>query len=745
MTPDTLHIALLTDCFSTLSGGAERQIFELANRLNKNTFRVTVASLESDGPCPKDLQTRLQCPYKAFAVKRIYGISGIIQGIRFLRFLKKENINVLVTYHFSSDIWGAFWAKIGGIKTIISNRRDMGFWRSSKHIKAYTTINRWLKKIIVVSEAVKKAIIQEEHIHPDKIHVLHNGIDTSVNTNHARIEEIKKRYNIQPQDFIIAHVANLKPVKGHSFLLEALSQIIPVHPQVKLFLFGEDTLNGSLQQSAKQLNIAQHVLFIGKEANIREILPMAHICVLPSLSEGMSNAILEYMSAGKATVATNVGGNPELIRDGIDGLIVPPKDVLQLKNAILKLITDETLRNTMGASARQKIIENFAMDTMIHNYENFFKSLKYPKKKILHLISTSGFFGAEQVLLQLARRQNCNGTESIVGALKDPRLPQNELIKRARQKGLPTWELPTNGKFDLQTIGRLRKFIKEEDISLLHTHNYKSDLLGAAAAKSTRRKIIATVHGFTQNTRAVKLYENIDRWILNNLMDHVITVNRPLAQIFSQSKQTVIPNGIAMPQATNKREETRAHLSISPTTCLLGTVGRFSIEKNQQLLLQAFNALSKRFNHIQLLLIGDGPQRNTLTQFIEKEQLTKKVILTGIVEDPTAYYQAMDIFILSSDTEGLPMTLLEAMSHGIAPIASAVGGIPDIIKDNDTGMLFTKGTLSQLIDKCQILIQDETLRKRIGANAKELIKEKYSDEQTFHAYKNVYEKVLKTS
>lgn len=740
-----LNIILLTDCLSTLQAGAEKQIFELARRLDKTRYDITVVCMESDGPCPAEIRNNLNCPYFALPVKRIYGLSGIRYGMQFYRQLKKKKADILLTYHFGSDIWGAFWGKLAGVKTIISNRRDMGFWRSFHHTWAYKLINPLVKKIVVVSAAVKDQVVREDGIPEDKIKIIYNGINYPITPDYRRINELKDNYHIAADDCVILHTANLKPIKGHIYLLEALAKIIPQYPKVKLLIIGEGPIRGELSALAFELKIQKNVIFTGKVPNALQILDIAHIGVLPSLSEGMSNALLEYMACAKPSVATFVGGNPELIQSGVEGYLVNKENVQELKEVLLKLILDPLLRKQMGDAATKKIEKNFTVDKMTQHYQDLFDSFYPTKNKVLHFISTGGFFGAEKVVLDLAYRQNQNGMTAIIGALIDPRQPDNELINRANALGIPTWETPVKSRFDLTAIKNLREYIKKEGIGLIHTHNYKSDIIGAISAREEKKKVIATVHGFTENSAAVSLYEAIDRWALSAWMHKIITVNNLLSKNFPRKKTTVIPNGITVtdnPSLTNIRQDIRKKFSINDSTCVIGTVGRLSVEKNQMLLLKGFKQLLHQFPELKLFLIGDGPEKNNLQAFIRREELHNSVILTGIVANPDDYYQAMDIFTLTSNTEGLPMTILEAMSHGLAVVTSNVGGIPDVIQNGMTGYLFPKNNLEEFINQCSALISDTSLRKMIGANAKRFVKTHYALEKTYAAYKKIYKEVL---
>ncbi|MEK6560454.1 MAG: glycosyltransferase, partial [Nitrospirota bacterium] len=183
---------------------------------------------------------------------------------------------------------------------------------------------------------------------------------------------------IKENGLVVIHVANLKPVKGHRFLLHDFAEIIRQAPDMKLLLIGKDELNGSLHRLAAQLDIADNVLFLGTRQDVPDLLSAADICVLPSLSEGMSNAILEYMAAGKPVVATNVGGNPELIKNGFNGFLVAGENVEELKNALLALIKDGGKRQAMGANGFMRVKQEFSMEKMVRKYEELFNPGSLP-------------------------------------------------------------------------------------------------------------------------------------------------------------------------------------------------------------------------------------------------------------------------------------------------------------------------------------------------------------------------------
>src|SRR3989338_4554051 len=287
-----INIVFLTDCLADLAGGAEKQIYELAKRLDKDRFNVIVVSLDCYGNASSELIESAGAQLFIFRVKRIYGLSGLVQGLRFRAFLKKNHIDIVQTYHFSSDMWGTFWAHLAGVPVVISNRRDMGFWRGKHHVWAYRLFNRWVNKIVVVSNSIKKMVMMTEGVAENKIEVIYNGVDLK---KFEALPTIKRELGIKDNELVIMHVANLKPIKGHPFLIQAAAAAAKVFPNFKIVLIGKDEFNGQLHKQAQELGISDKITFLGKRGDVSRLLSAADICVLTSLSEGMSNAILEYM------------------------------------------------------------------------------------------------------------------------------------------------------------------------------------------------------------------------------------------------------------------------------------------------------------------------------------------------------------------------------------------------------------------------------------------------------------------
>ena len=379
------NIFLLIDCLNRFQGGAERQILELVKNLDKDKYQIYIGCLSKRDLALKEMEKYGALTF-TFKVDRIYSPSGIRQGLRFVDLLKRENIHILMTYHFGSDIWGTIFGRLARTPRIISNRRDAGFWRNRSHILAYKFINKFVNKIVVVSRAVQDVVIKTEKVESERIRIIHNGIDLKRFEENGLEPRKNEFFNISQDAKIIGCVGNIRPVKGHQYLIKAARLIRDRVPEshfifVGGILEGEEAFEQSLQNIVEEECMTDYVHFLGRRQDIPKILKLMDICVLPSLSEGLSNTLLEYMAAGKAIVASNVGGNSELIIDQKNGLLAKAADVQGLADKVTQLLKDSDLCLRLGKEARSDVQKNFSIEHMIKEYGELIEEVLCAKKK----------------------------------------------------------------------------------------------------------------------------------------------------------------------------------------------------------------------------------------------------------------------------------------------------------------------------------------------------------------------------
>lgn len=357
-------------------GGAERNLLQVSVGLKERGYKPIVFCLK--GGALKNTLLENGIETVDLGLRKIYDFKAINTIFRLVKFVRKKRIDIIVTYHDGSDFLGLILAKLSGIP-IISNRRDMGYSLKKRHILIYKSINSFFDSIIAVSNAVKSFISGQQKVDPQKIRVIYNGLDSSkflIETNRLKAKE---ELGLNPHEPTVGCVANIRAIKGHKYFIEAAGRILEKIPDVKFLLIGMRDENGKnkcyeeLIKIIKKKGIGKKVIFTGERNDIPILLSLVDISVIPSLSEGFSNTILESMAAGKPIVATNVGGNPEAVIDRKTGLLVPPADPSEMARAIISLLKDRVLAKDMGDAGKKRVEIEFSLDNLIKSHEELYE------------------------------------------------------------------------------------------------------------------------------------------------------------------------------------------------------------------------------------------------------------------------------------------------------------------------------------------------------------------------------------
>ena len=237
----------------------------------------------------------------------------------------------------------------------------MGILRHRKHSVAYRLMSGVPDKVFAVSEQVRQHCIEVDRIDPSRVQTIYNGLDL------ADWDAVFRPGRV-PGEFMVTTVGNIRRVKGHDIFIKAAASIVGKFPNVSFSIAGEvlePAYFEELQALVHDLNLSTHFHFAGGITNLREHLSAADIFVLPSRSEGFSNAIVEAMAASLPVVATDVGGNAEAVDDGVNGFIVSSEDSVALATAILRLLLDPSRAREMGAAGKRLVAEKFTTDAMM--------------------------------------------------------------------------------------------------------------------------------------------------------------------------------------------------------------------------------------------------------------------------------------------------------------------------------------------------------------------------------------------
>lgn len=301
--------------------------------------------------------------------------------------------------------------------------------------------------------------------------------------------------------------------------------------------------------------------------------------------------------------------------------------------------------------------------------------------KLVHLVAPAAVGGLERVLLSLAAGQRARGLDVCVATLLAEGQTPPPLLDQLRDAGVSVAPILTKGRDYLGQIRQVRAVCQTHGALVLHTHGYLADLVGLMAARQNGPALVTTVHGFTANSRRTRVYEWIDRRAFRRF-DAVVAVSRKLSDDLAragvpQSRIRTIVNAWSATTSFESASAARAMLQVPPGVFTIGWIGRITVEKGLDVMVDALGLL--RDLDVRLAVVGDGADRTQVSQRAAAAGVNDRIKWLGTMPNAARLLQGMDALVISSRTEGTPMTLLEAMEAGTPVVATAVGGIPDVI------------------------------------------------------------------
>lgn len=364
-----------------VDAGTQRHLYRLArglHRQHRENYDIRVICLEEEGYTAQKFR-EIGIRVSAFHTGAYYTLDTLRKVHAIANYLAAEKPGIVENYLLKANLLGTAAAGMAGVPVILSTRRSMGYDFKPNHVEMLKFIDRnWTAGVVVNSQAAADITMEREKVAPGKIHLVYNGIDGE-RFHQPRDQTLKQEFKIPAEAVVLGAVGNIRPVKGYEYLLSALEKAAGSCPQVCLLIVGNVYQHGEyfqkLEKQAKELNIRSRVVFLQNCPDIPGVLSLVDIALLPSLSEGFSNTLLEYMAAQKPIIATAVGGNPEAITHEESGLLVPPRDSPALAGAITRLLKDRDFAAKLAVNARKRVLEKFSLEKMIENYRRLYKKL----------------------------------------------------------------------------------------------------------------------------------------------------------------------------------------------------------------------------------------------------------------------------------------------------------------------------------------------------------------------------------
>ena len=344
-------------------GGAENMMLRLAEALDPRRYRSIFCLL-------KDGWLRTQLASRGFDVAVVPNTHT--PDFRWIwkvtRLVRTQRVDIMHAHEFAMNTYGSLVSLLTDVPAI-ATVHGKNYYADKLHRRlAYRFVARQ-STMVAVSEDVREFLVQQVGVPPDRVTTVHNGIDMERYAPDPKVRyEERTRLGISNDELLVGAVGNLYAVKGHRYLLEALAQVRQSAPNIRCVIAGRGELRADLERHAAVLGIASNVQFLGFYDRVPALLQAIDVFVHPSVSEGLPLAVLEAMASGKPVIATRVGGIPEVVVHGRNGLLAAPASAEDLARQLEAILVSPSIGRRLGEEARETVREWFGMAAMVARY-----------------------------------------------------------------------------------------------------------------------------------------------------------------------------------------------------------------------------------------------------------------------------------------------------------------------------------------------------------------------------------------
>jgi sugar transferase (PEP-CTERM/EpsH1 system associated) len=282
--------------------------------------------------------------------------------------MKQERVDLVHTRNLKPYFLGFSAAKLAMIPAVVHSEHGRDFPFEKHQMLAQRICSAFTNKVIVLSEDLRRSLVEHVKVSDQRITTILNGVDTNRFSPEAKCEK-KRALGLSEQDIVIGSVGRLVPVKNYGELLNAFARLVHKDIPLKLVIAGDGPDAPTLKETARRLGVESSVQWLGTRDDIPEIIGAMDVFALTSKNEGISNTVLEAMACGVPVVVSRVGGNPEIVVDGRTGYLYEAGNLDELVGLIDQLVSDREHRLEKGSGARQHVLENFSIETMVRRYE----------------------------------------------------------------------------------------------------------------------------------------------------------------------------------------------------------------------------------------------------------------------------------------------------------------------------------------------------------------------------------------
>lgn len=347
--------------------GTESQLIALIRELDRAKVRPSLVLLDGEDDLSRALEPA-DCPVIRLGVRKLFSPKAVAAARRLRAFWREQKPDVLQVYFLDAAYLGAPLAKMCGIRKVLRVRNNLGYWLTRRHRVMGRLVRPFVDATLTNTDAGRDALVARDGVRPERVVVLENGVDTGRFARFVLPDTSKTRVRV-------GCVANLRPVKNIDGLMRAAKVALEQFPQLTFEVAGDGEQRARLEQLHAELGLGDRFVLRGSVPDVPNFLRSVDVAVLPSHSEGMSNALLEYMAAGRAVIATDVGANAKLLDGGRCGLLVPANDGAALVDALGSLLAHPLRAAGYGAAARRRADAEFSRRAMRARFESFYRDL----------------------------------------------------------------------------------------------------------------------------------------------------------------------------------------------------------------------------------------------------------------------------------------------------------------------------------------------------------------------------------
>jgi L-malate glycosyltransferase len=701
-----VNVFLMTDSLET--GGSERQFSALARSLNPDAFSVHLGCIQKRGAFLDGLGDIQEFPLG----HSLYGLPSVRMRYRLSRHLRLCKIALAHAFDFYTNLTVVPAARLARVPVVIGSQRQLGDLLTRAKARAQLELLRCCDAVVCNSQAAAERLIRRG-LTDTRVVVIPNGVPAEV------FVEAAPALPRRPGLLRVGMIARMNsPAKNHRLVIHSAARLRARLPGVEFVLIGDGPLRPELEREAESLGLRDRVRFLGERRDIPAILASLDLSVLPSTSESLSNSILESMAAGVPTVASDVGGNPELVTEQ-RGILVPVNDEEALAAAMERLLTSDELRKQFGKNAKQFAAENFTMEQMRKRHEELYselldkkdlrrkhryaggsRSLPNPKCLRVALVAASlRYVGGQSVQADLLLRHWKQDREIEAKLIPiDPTFP---LFLRWIER-IPFLRTIVRQPIYMWHVWR---DLREADIAHIFSASYWSFLVAPApallVARLQRKRTLIHYHSgeARDHLRRFRTAQPILKWA-----DRVVVPSAYLRDEFRQFgiESQVVPNFIDLSRFSFRmRNPLRPHL-----VCTRGFHPYYCID----VVVRAFARIQRVFPDACLDLVGGGPLEGQIRKLVRTSNL-QRVTFVGVTcyQDIGRFYNQADIFINASRLDNMPVSILEAFASGTPVVTTAAEGIRYLVEHERTGLLCETGDDEALARNVLRLLQDPNL------------------------------------